>query len=193
MQITFTATSARELHDQIISFSKEFGISESRQAALPGTAAPSASVPVFSIAPAAAAPEAEGKRTRRTKAQIEADEAAAKGVPPVNPQPHNPATDFTNPIAAPAPPAAAAPAAPQAAAAGVTPTIVATPQQKQAVTEALTSVNGKFGLPVARGLLLKFGTDRLSSLDAGKYGEFLTLCERVKQCPTAADAQQLLA
>ncbi len=183
MKISFTGNTARDLHDKIASFCEEFGVSTegSKQQTLPGTEATSSG----------------GARTRRTKAQIAADEAAARAVI-TGPTAAPAATDFLGAAAAPTP--AAAPTAPAAAVAAapaaqpaITPAVVATPQQKTAVTEALTSVNSKFGLPYSKGLLLKFGCERLSSLDVMKYPEFLALVEKIKLAETLPQAQALLA
>jgi hypothetical protein len=196
MQVTFTANSARELHEQIVSFSKEFGISAegSRQQTLNLVSGNSL---VAGAPPANAPADDKPARTRRTKAQIEADEAAAAAKAAASPASTVAAnTDFTSEATPAAPAAAASPSAPAnaaPAAAVVQPTIVATPQQKQQVTDALTNINGKFGLPIARGVLMKFGTDRLSSLAPEKYADFLKLCEEAKLCATAADVQKLLA
>lgn len=178
MQITFTAQSARELHDKIVSFCKEFGVSNESSKQQTLNLVPTGGI----VAGAPAADADKPARTRRTKAQIEADEAAAKAAtpPPAN-------TDFTGePVQTP-PPVAQVQAAPtQAAAAPL-------PAQKQQVTDALTSVNGKHGLAIARGVLMKFGTDRLSSLSVDRYPDFLVLTGKIVAVGTVAEAQALLA
>lgn len=187
MELTFKAVSAKDLHEQIHSFCKEFGIDgeHAKQAHLPLSPVSSvqpvhtAAVSAPAAAPPAAAAEPHAKRGRPKKAV---------------------ATDFTDDSgseedsaragevnAAPAP---VVHAQPTAAAAVVHPPLSAT---KQAVTDALTSVNGKHGLAIARGVLLKFGTDRLSSLAAERYPEFLGVCSKVTAAADLASAQALLA
>lgn len=167
MQITFTATSARELHDQVISFCKEFSISTepTKQAMLPLTKSSpqglTAEVPptpvlqnVSAISPVVeGASEAEKRPRGRPKKEV-------------------PVQDLTS---------------------EETPAPAGSALSKQVVTESLTAVNSKYGLSIARGVLLKFGTDRLSSLPAEKYLDFNQLCADILASPSASVAQSLLA
>lgn len=113
-------------------------------------------------APAPAATEEKPKRTRRTKAEIEAAKNGSA----------SPAGDvFTEPVSN----GAAAPAkqdVAEPAAANVSAPIV----NKEAVHQALQQVNVAVGLPKAREILTEFKVNRISEIKEDQYKAFIEKC-----------------
>lgn len=107
-----------------------------------------------------AAPTAEKKpRTRRTKAEIEAANAAKASNGATD---HAPTASETQPSRAEEAPAAAS----------VAPPII----NKEAVHQALQQVNVAVGLPKAREILSSFNVNRISEIKEDQFKDFIEKC-----------------
>lgn len=167
--ITFQCASMLELRNEMRNFlglDLEPGPQPSSiQESLPATnaAAPSA--------PAAAETSPEKKRTRRTKAEIEAAKAGAASPGDVfaTPAPASQPSQVSNGAsAAPKQDVAQPAAAPSAA------PILNT--NKEAVHQALQNVNVHAGLPKAREILTQFKVNRISEIKEDQYKPFIEAC-----------------
>lgn len=150
MEITFKATNAVELKEKIANFCKHFDISHSNaQASLPFNKI-QPSEPVKVEAPVSEPGQEAEPRKRGRKSNAEKAAAEAEKVE--------------------AEEVAATPTAP------VQSTVNAAVYSKEQVTSALQSLNSKKGLTACREILAKFGQERLSSLPAEQYGQFMQEC-----------------
>lgn len=168
MEIKIVASTAVELRQKIFELAFVMGMPPTGAANAPEASVASVTDIGAGQTAAVETEETKGKRHRRTKEQIYADELAMKS----KAQENGPATTSAAGSTVQGQSGKATDKTDTVGAAGNTPTL-------DDVRAALQLVDGKKGMPGVVAMLEKFGVKRISAVPAEKHVEFIAACKAV--------------